>query len=298
MKANRFLLAGLLCVGLASGFFFYFKKSEAAVYDCFMFNNELDILEIRLNEMAPYVDHFVLVEWDRTIKRGDPKPCYFEANQDRFKAFANKIIHIRLRESPDELKLDVSTPHRQTWCREIWHRDQIMRGLTRCRPNDIVLISDVDEIIPGSLIPQLKQALNEHKMIGLVQQFYRWFLNYSASDCQEGWNGSIAVRYQTLRRRTPQMLREISRFDPRLFRIRAGWHFSSMGGYQEAKTKYFSIVEAPDDFFPDAASWRTHVGSTSRVVLIDHSYPQFVQDNVAYLKEKGLIEKSSAIANF
>ena len=49
------------------------------LYDCFTFFNELDILEIRLNEMAPVVDRFVLVEARKTFQGAD-KPLYFEEN--------------------------------------------------------------------------------------------------------------------------------------------------------------------------------------------------------------------------
>ena len=61
------------------------------IYDCFPFFNELDILEIRLNSLAPYVDRFVLSEMDVTHS-GRPKPFYFSENKDRFKDFP--IIHI------------------------------------------------------------------------------------------------------------------------------------------------------------------------------------------------------------
>ena len=38
------------------------------VYDCFTFFNELDLLEIRLNELDNVVDYFVLVESKRSFQ--------------------------------------------------------------------------------------------------------------------------------------------------------------------------------------------------------------------------------------
>ncbi|NJM15850.1 MAG: hypothetical protein HC896_11225 [Bacteroidales bacterium] len=59
------------------------------VYDCFPFFNELDILEIRLNELNEAVDKFVLVEASRTFQ-GDPKPLYFEENKEKVQGFFAK----------------------------------------------------------------------------------------------------------------------------------------------------------------------------------------------------------------
>ena len=39
----------------------------ARVYDCFTFNNEYDVLKIRLNELSSVVDRFVVVEGTRTF---------------------------------------------------------------------------------------------------------------------------------------------------------------------------------------------------------------------------------------
>jgi len=47
------------------------------IYDCFIFFNELDLLEIRLKTLDKVVDYFVLVEADKT-HRGKKKPLYYE----------------------------------------------------------------------------------------------------------------------------------------------------------------------------------------------------------------------------
>ena len=66
------------------------------IYDCFPFFNELDLLEIRLNELSGVVDRFVLSEAELT-HNGDRKPLYFNEHKDRFAKFADKIIHIIVR---------------------------------------------------------------------------------------------------------------------------------------------------------------------------------------------------------
>ena len=64
------------------------------VYDCFIFFNELDLLELRLETLDPYVDHFVISECDSTFS-GEDKPFYFEENKEKFSKFLDKIIYIK-----------------------------------------------------------------------------------------------------------------------------------------------------------------------------------------------------------
>ena len=74
------------------------------VFDCFTFFNELDVLEIRLAELDPLVDHFVIVEATRTFT-AKPKPLYFADNRKRYDRYAHKIIHVVV----DDLPLDAPT---------------------------------------------------------------------------------------------------------------------------------------------------------------------------------------------
>jgi len=107
------------------------------VFDCFTFFNELDVLELRLRELNDLVDRFVLVEGDQTFT-GKPKPLIFDQNKDRFERFLPKIAHVKFVDFPVE---PVSP-----WTRETLSRQAIMLGLFEAEPNDLVLISDVDEI--------------------------------------------------------------------------------------------------------------------------------------------------------
>jgi hypothetical protein len=69
------------------------------IFDCFTFLNEFDLLEIRLHELAPVVDRFVIAESPVTFT-GRPKPLHFLDNRARFAAFADKIIHIVVDDQP------------------------------------------------------------------------------------------------------------------------------------------------------------------------------------------------------
>jgi len=276
----KLLLALLLCFSAVS----YGMAHECSlppsskVYDCFMFNNELDILEIRLNEMSPYVDYFVLVEWNRGHRVNNLTRFYFEENKERFAEFLPKIIHI---------KLDEVIEAEDAWVRENYHRNQIMRGLVNCAPEDVILISDVDEIIPGNVIPQVIASLSTVEKLGFWQTLYRWFLNRKDDFV---WAGTIAIKYGDLKKASPQQLRNASRTILDMPRLRAGWHFTAMGGFDSMQEKYYSIVEGSDCQFPSRTAWLKHVDQNTTAVPIDSSYPKFIQENKDYLVELDLID--------
>ena len=120
------------------------------IYDCFTFFNELDLLEIRLNTLNDYVDYFVLVEATKTFT-GKDKPLYYNENKERFKQFENKIIHIIVDTYPDSTN---------PWVLENHQRNSIANGFANCKDNDIILISDLDEIPRPELIDKYKKQLD------------------------------------------------------------------------------------------------------------------------------------------
>ena len=119
------------------------------IYDCFTFFNELELLELRLNELSGVVDKFVLVEATRTFTN-QPKPLYYLENRARFAAFANRIIHVVVKDVPD-----VADP----WVIERHQRNSISRGLLDCRPDDWVLVSDLDEIPRAAVVEKLSREI-------------------------------------------------------------------------------------------------------------------------------------------
>jgi len=125
-------------------------STKPRIFDCFTFFNEFDLLEIRLSYLYPYVDHFIIAESD-TTHNGAEKPFNFQAQRDRYKRFEDKIIYIAS-EMP-EFSGDI----KGAWKREGFQRDEIKRGLQQAnaQPDDIVLLSDLDEIINAKLVVQL-----------------------------------------------------------------------------------------------------------------------------------------------
>ena len=136
------------------------------IYDCFLLFNELELLDIRLHELDSVVDKFVLVEATVT-HTNKPKPLYYNKNIHRFKKFHKKIIHIIVKDSPP-----VSMP----WIIERHQLSATMRGLNKCKPNDIVLYSCVDEIPKAKKVHEWKDKSGRLKEFNQTLSYY--FLNY------------------------------------------------------------------------------------------------------------------------
>lgn len=273
---------------------FCFSSLEAKVYDCFMFNNELDLLEIRFHELYDHVDKFVLVESCYMHSDGREKPFYFEdaKGEQRFAKFLDKVIHVQLE---DSLLI------KDGWPRENYEREQIMRGLVGCDPEDLILISDADEFIPGSRVREIVRASKFFKVIGFKQRMYRFFLNrvapYRIGDHvseherkQIPWAGTGAVRYKHLTDTfTPQTVRVIVRTEgTKMYDF--GWHFSSMGRPEDIMHKYESVVE--HQYYMTADTIRGQA-DYHPLVNIDFTFPLYIQQNIEYFIEKGLIDTST-----
>lgn len=250
-------------------------KIQSKIYDCFIFFNELELLEIRLNELYDHVDKFVLVESRETF-RGNIKPLYFEENKHRFEKFLDKIIHVVV-----EDRLNVPS----AWDREDFQRNQIMRGLKQCDDNDVIFISDVDEIIRPSKIIEIVNILStipegHLKMVLCNQTLYRYYFNrFDKKDSP--WPGSLAIFYKDLRQCCPEYCRKLAqrRLIPYVVN-NAGWHFTSMGGHSRFVTKLaaFSHAECDTPANRDANNLYNKIIALP-LVPIDNSYPLTIVNN-------------------
>ena len=169
------------------------------IYDCFIFFNELDLLEIRLKTLDKVVDYFVLVEADKT-HRGKKKPLYYEKNKKRFKRWEKKIIHIIVKDMP---KIGISYGKNWKvnsilkggpWKLEAYQKKQIARGLKHCDNEDIIMMSDLDEIPRPEKFPEMIKALEGKEKIALFDEnFYNFFFNGFTSS---GWTGTRACKFE------------------------------------------------------------------------------------------------------
>ena len=129
------------------------------------FFNELDLLRLHLEEMSPWVDHFVIVEGAKTFT-GRDRSLTFEANRSLFRDFEAKIVYVPVRTFPANL----TSP----WGREFYQRDMGIAGASGlCGEEDYIVETDLDEIIDGRALEGF-----EADFAGLELKLSRFFLNY------------------------------------------------------------------------------------------------------------------------
>lgn len=304
----------LFCYFLTLGMLLFPGISQAKVYDCFMFFNEIELLKMRLEELDDVVDNFVLVECAET-QRGDPKPFYFQENRHLFEKYLGKIIHVMVEERHPELEL---------WGRENFQRNCIARGLQHCQPSDLILISDLDEIPRASLIQPLCVSLAEQstqllkesenktfkkhnkkkttpskaeKMFYLnacrafEMPMYFFQLNRQAATPETWgygpWVGCVATTYEMVTKFGVQHFREYRWKFPRI--QNSGWHFTWMGGKEKIRKKICSIVEGHTNGENVTDEELDRWFADHPAVSIDETFPRYVRKNIDGLRSLGFI---------
>ena len=277
-----FFLASFLVI-LEFGFkvpIFYKPK----IYDCFMVFNELDLLEVHLAELYDHVNKFVIVECIE-CQNGNPKPLYFKDNKQRYAKYLDKIIHVVVKERP---YLGVEDP----WQREFFQRNQIMRGLKKCHPSDVIIITDLDEILRGNLINKMVKRLHKNKdpVLMPILDWYRWFYNRKET---EPMTATILAKYKHIKKHSPQKVRD-RRFGHMTF-PNGGWHFSNMGGAKVFLEKIHSFshwreVLANKDNL-DLEKQYESIKKSFELVEIDETFPQYIRDHIDEFYQKGYLDR-------
>lgn len=268
------------------------------IYDCFPFFNELDILEIRLQELNDVVDKFVLVEATKTFQKKD-KPLYFAENRELFREYDDKIIHVVVDRYPGFFRrFRVPT----AWDYSNHQKNMVEKGLENCRPEDVVIISDLDEIPRADLVNEYKQKPG---IKVFEQRHYNFFLNCAAVDGPEEphlrkyndrlyWRGSVMMDYRDFRNFKQARLQRDRVGNDILSIPEGGWHLSFLGDWQQVAYKLQAWEHASEthyspEFLRDPANLKRIIesgedlfGRAFRFCFkdIDETYPQYVQDNL------------------
>ena len=232
------------------------------IYDCFTFFNELDLLEIRLNILKDVVDKFVLVEAGET-HTGKPKPLYFKENESRFAEFKDRIVYVGIDKFP---------AGHDAWWNENYQRNMILEGLVGASPDDVVMISDMDEFPRPEVVACVAKKKGVWRFNHVSYGFYLNFIDLrcrnmcgtkllSYHDLTTGFDG-VETNYNeflpkdlndgttvTKIRRRPF---PACRGGERLLK-NAGWHFTCLGGAKALLTK-MRAVAPHHDFDPDDTS--------------------------------------------
>lgn len=207
------------------------------IYDCFPFNGESKLLEIRLHHHVQFVDKFVISESKYTYS-GKPKPLFFNEIKDEypFVKFNDKIIY-RVFDNPPK-------QGESNWDYEYRQRNHLLGILPLLTTSDLILYLDCDEMIRDKSVIE---AAFGNPLISMLDMKLCWYYfnciikpgsayqnDYSMESCFKGrWcMGKIVNKNQ------------LFSFANNLYRIReyglwnrssvnvienAGWHFSNLG---------------------------------------------------------------------
>lgn len=266
------------------------------IFDCFIFNNELELLELRLNELSDVVDHFVLAEATVT-HRGVAKPLIFEQHKDRFAPFLDRIIHVVVDDMPGG-----GASESERWKRENFQRQALIRGLGGANWRDYVIVSDVDEIPrPGAIEEVASKGLVIPTRHAFEMRVFWYYLNLEGP---EVWTMAAMARRANLidvnqfrlfgpgrwitpRHQPKRLAKTIKYFGTPMRWIdvpNGGWHFTFMNGPEAVRDKLFHYPHANPDEANTLASAKARIERALqqpeyRVRPLDDRFPSYLRRN-------------------
>jgi len=265
------------------------------IYDCFSYWDEDLLLDLRLNVLDKYVDYFVIVEGNKTWQN-NPKKLRFDIN--KFSKFKKKIIYIPVEDMPGG-----DNPYK----RENFQRNCILRGLNTSSDNDLIIISDLDEIPNPIEFTKFKKKM---RYAVFKQKHFYYKINFQ-SQKNPYWNGSRICIKKYLK--SPQWLRGLKfkkrpfwRLDKfRLNNIidKGGWHFCNLKTPEELLYKYKNLCETNDPYifkeridskYLDVNEIKKKIKRGQDIIereeiykhqKLDNSFPQYIIENIKKYKD-------------
>lgn len=146
---------------------------ERRIFECIVFDHELDILELHLEALYDSVEQFIIIEAPFDLN-GNPKPLYLKENKERFARFAPKLRRMVLSDFKD-----AASP--------VERKNKLLRslpaGIKNTRFTDFIVLSDV------ASLPDVKKIKEFQRMSGvkvLSQKVLQGFLNIADGSVVEG----------------------------------------------------------------------------------------------------------------
>jgi beta-1,4-mannosyl-glycoprotein beta-1,4-N-acetylglucosaminyltransferase len=265
------------------------------IYDCFSYWDEDLLLDLRLNILNDFVDYFVIVEGNKTWQNNFKK-LQFDSN--KFPKFKDKIIYVPVEDLPNG---------KNPYLRENFQRNCITRGLKNSAEDDLIMISDLDEIPNPNQILKFKPKL---KYAAFQQMHFYYKFNLS-NKTRPFWYGSRISVNKFLE--SPQWLRNL-KFKKRPFWridklrlnniiVNGGWHFCNLKTPEKLLYKYKNLCETDDpvvfkekinEKFLNLKSIEKKIETSSDIigrsdhyvkVPIDHNFPEYLTKNLSVYED-------------
>ena len=264
-----------------------------AIFDCFQYFNEDHIADLRFNTLDEFVDTFVIVE-STVNHQGKPKKLHFDIG--KYKKFKNKINYIVVDDTPESIK----KPHEGGESLVEQHqRNSIMKGLKNCSDDDLIILSDVDEI------PDLNKLneFNRNKYAVFSQKMFMYKLNLLNLN-ENNWHGSKICLKKNFK--SPQWLRNLKFKKYPFWRIdkvknlqiikNGGWHFAYLQSPENIskKIKSFAHGEFNKDNISNEENIKLKIekgqdifdrGYNLKKVEVDSTFPRYILKNKDKLKK-------------
>ena len=263
------------------------------IYDCFQYFNEDHIVDLRLNILSEFVDKFVIVE-STVNHQGKPKELNF--NLSNFKKFKDKINYIIVDDTPENIKKSHIGGESLV---EQHQRNSIMKGIKDARDDDLIILSDVDEI------PDLNKLneFNKNNYAVFSQKMFMYKLNFCNLE-ENNWHGSKICLKKNFK--SPQWIRDLKFKKYPFWRIdklkniqiiqNGGWHFAYLQSPENISTKIQSFAHG--EFNKSSITKEDNIkskiesgqdvlerGFKLKKVDIDTSFPKYIIDNKEKLKK-------------
>ncbi len=261
-----------------------------------MYFDEDLIFDLRLNILKDHVDRFVVAEATRD-HTGREKKLNFNINN--FSRFKNKINYIIV----DDLPINIKS-YKKDWAvhhlRDQYQRNALSRGYKDCHDEDLIMISDIDEI-PNP--KKIKEFQIKNKYGCFIQKNFQSKINLlNISD--QNWMGTKIIQKKNLK--SPQWLRNIKTSKPAFWKFykprqpqlvyEGGWHFSFLKKPSDIskKIKSYSHSEWNKPEFTDEGKIEERIRNKIdifdrnfkyEIVNLDDRFPKYILDNLVKYKD-------------
>tara|TARA_Y100000590_G_scaffold436416_1_gene556948 strand:- start:2404 stop:3228 length:825 start_codon:yes stop_codon:yes gene_type:complete len=213
--------------------------------DSFLFFNEAELVELRVKYLEKIVDHFVVIEADIT-HQGKKKEWNFpKILENKLKKYSSKIQYHQLKIDPKQIKNEESwiiddVKGDDAWRIENFQRNYIKTACKKFSDDDILIISDVDELPSKTKLEFIKSCdFKKIAPIALEQHLFHIDCNFLRL---ESWRGSIATTIKICNAFSPHQFRRARNRISHL--TDSGWSFSSFGGVSKIIEKFESIAHS------------------------------------------------------
>jgi beta-1,4-mannosyl-glycoprotein beta-1,4-N-acetylglucosaminyltransferase len=240
------------------------------IFDGFIFCEEWEMLKLRCEELKGLDVTHILVESPWTHS-GLPKPLHFQERKEEFKQY--NIKHV--------IATDIIVPGKNARYAETLQRNAIAWELVGCSDEDVIIISDVDEVPRKT---EVEKYRSEMGLAALSMNNHYYWLNCVTEP--DSWRMPKIMNYGFLKHNTPDQVRDMG-YPTTLHN--AGWHWSWLGGVEKVMEKFKNFSHQEESVQkhanPEVLKKKIETGQSMwgddywHVVPIDSSYPEYLQHN-------------------